>query len=374
MTLDMAKVRADVSIRGMDIGLFRTGWPLEGWNYRRKVTITEQSGNDLSDFQVLISLDSSNFNFAHAQSNGEDVRFTDAEGNLLPYWIEEWDAVNEKAKVWVKVPSIPANSSVDIYMYYGNPSASSASDASATFIRVIDGVAGSWHFDEGAGNTAYDTSGNDNDGTLENGPQWVDGKYGKALSFDGSDDYVDCGYGESLNITDAITIEAYVKFSSLEQTGVIYSRGEHFAYYKGVMLSIRTNNVLEFWLGNGTEAGVLDSVSGVPTNQFSHVAGVWDGTTMIVYINGESKGTDSFSGPIVYHTSHAVIGARSAGGRNFSGIIDEVRVYDRALTAEEISDLCNNYGYTTENYPGKVLVRKYTEPGPSVSVGGEETP
>ncbi|MCW7079444.1 MAG: DUF2341 domain-containing protein, partial [Canidatus Methanoxibalbensis ujae] len=78
-------------------------------------------------------LNSTNFNFAHAQSNGEDIRFTNEEGNLLDYWIEEWDAVNETAKVWVKVPSIPANSSVVIYMYYGNPYASSASNGDATF-------------------------------------------------------------------------------------------------------------------------------------------------------------------------------------------------------------------------------------------------
>jgi len=138
MTLDLAKVRADVSIRGMDIGLFRGVWPLDGWDYRRKVTITEQSGNDLTDYQVLVELDSSNFDFTHAQSNGEDVRFTDTVGNLFDYWIKEWDAANEEAKVWVKVPSIPANGTTELYMYYGNPSASSESDGDATFLLFDD--------------------------------------------------------------------------------------------------------------------------------------------------------------------------------------------------------------------------------------------
>ena len=54
-------------------------------------------------------------------------------------------------------------------------------------------------------------------------------------------------------------------------------------------------------------------------------------------------------------------------------MLDEVRIYNKALTGAEISDIYNNYGYTTENYPGKVLVRKYTEPEPSVSLGEEET-
>jgi len=102
-------------------------------DYARKVTITEQSGSDLSYYQVLIELNSSNFDFSHAQTNGEDIRFTDASGNLLDYWIEEWDSVNETAKVWVEVPSIPANSSVEIWMYYGNPTVASASDGEAVF-------------------------------------------------------------------------------------------------------------------------------------------------------------------------------------------------------------------------------------------------
>ena len=103
------------------------------FKYRRKITITEQSGNNLSDYQVRIDLDATNFDFSHAQTNGEDIRFTDANGNLLSYWIEEWDAVNESAKVWVKVPSIPANSTVEIFLYYGNPEITSASDSEATF-------------------------------------------------------------------------------------------------------------------------------------------------------------------------------------------------------------------------------------------------
>jgi len=190
---------------------YPSGWKIDSmtFKYRRKITITEQSGSDLTNYQVLIELNSTNFDFTHAQINGEDIRFTDASGNLLNYWIEEWDAVSETAKVWVKVPSIPANSSVEIQMYYGNPEVASESDAVATFIRVIDGVVGSWHFDEGSGTTAYDTSGNDNDGTI-NGATWVDGKFGRALDFDGVDDYVEIPDDSSLDITEAITIEAWV--------------------------------------------------------------------------------------------------------------------------------------------------------------------
>jgi len=109
------------------------------FKYKRKITISEQSGDDLTDYQVLIELNSINFDFEHAQTNGEDVRFTDANGNLLPYWIEEWDSVNEKAKVWVKVPSIPANGTVEIWMYYGNSQLANESKGVNTFPEFWDG-------------------------------------------------------------------------------------------------------------------------------------------------------------------------------------------------------------------------------------------
>jgi len=85
---------------------------------RRKITITEQSGQDLTDYQVRIVLDSSNFDFAKAQPDGSDVYFLDNAGNPLYFWIEEWDSANQKATIWVKVPNIPANGTVTIYMYY----------------------------------------------------------------------------------------------------------------------------------------------------------------------------------------------------------------------------------------------------------------
>jgi len=121
------------------------------FKYQRDITITEQSGSNLTDYQVPIELDNTNFDFTHTKPNGEDIRFKDKNENLLSYFIEEWDATNESAKVWVKVPSIPANSSTMIYMYYGNSEAESASDSEATFGLFDDfnSVSGHTTFTEG---------------------------------------------------------------------------------------------------------------------------------------------------------------------------------------------------------------------------------
>jgi len=98
----------------------------EAGNYRTPITITEQSGNDLTDYQVKIVLDNTWDGWGHVSSDGSDIYFLDSSNNPLYYWIEEFDYSNQEATIWVKVPSIPASSSVTIYMYYGgdNPYAS----------------------------------------------------------------------------------------------------------------------------------------------------------------------------------------------------------------------------------------------------------
>ncbi len=103
-----------------------------GWKYYKEITVNENSGKTLTDYPVLVELNSANFDFSKAKFDGSDIRFA-ADGEELNYWIEEWDAVRKKAKIWVKVPSIPANGVTKIKMWYGNPSASAVSDGDKVF-------------------------------------------------------------------------------------------------------------------------------------------------------------------------------------------------------------------------------------------------
>jgi len=349
------------------------------FKYRRKITITEQSGNDLTYYQVLIELNSTNFDFTHAQTNGEDIRFTDASGNLLDYWIEEWDAVNKTAKVWVKAPSIPANSSVEIFMYYGNPEITSASDASATFIRVIDGLVASWHFDEGSGTTAYDSSGNNYDGTVS-GAIWDNGKFNKALNFDGTDDRVDCGDIDALDSVTAISITAWVYRHGNgvgDWNGIVNKRYSSGSPYNVWSLDFYSNtHQPEMCISSSAGQDCATSPENIPLNEWVFIVGTFDNSEIKLYVDGIEKASLSKTGPSLSSEHPVTIGAiwtTTEWYHFFDGLIDEVNIFNKALTTEEISDLYNNYGYSTENYPGKVLVRKYTEPEPSVSLGVEET-
>lgn len=115
-------------------------WFSPSWQYRSAITITNSNSATLSNFQVKVQL-GSNFDFTKAAANGADIRFTASDGlTAIPFWIESWNSTS--GVLWVNVPSIPT-SGTTVYMYYGNPSATSASNGPATFIFFDDFSGGS---------------------------------------------------------------------------------------------------------------------------------------------------------------------------------------------------------------------------------------
>jgi len=122
----------------MLIGVGAHAETLEGWKYRIPITITNNANVSLDNYQIRLYLTAQNFTFDLAQPNGSDIRFATLNGTMLPYWIEYWNSTSQEAVVWVKVPYIPKNGSTTIYMYYGNPSANSESNGTATFLFFDD--------------------------------------------------------------------------------------------------------------------------------------------------------------------------------------------------------------------------------------------
>ena len=110
------------------------------WKYQCEIVIQENSGKTLTDYQLIIELDGDDFPI-EAQSDGADIRFTDEIGEELNYWMEEFDSSNKNAKIWVKVPKLPANKEAKITMWYGNPSAESVSEGDTVF-DFFDGFSG----------------------------------------------------------------------------------------------------------------------------------------------------------------------------------------------------------------------------------------
>ena len=202
-------------------------------------------------------------------------------------------------------------------------------------------LVGLWHFDEGSGTTAYDTSGENNNGAVE-GASYVDNPtMGQALSFDGVGDYVGCGNDTSLNITNAITIEAWVKpsgFPTNPDHSTIATKAV--AYY----FQVDGDGYLRVYQYGTNPTGYHSSNNPISLDVWQHVAYTYDGSNVKMFINGVLDTTIPVTGTINTSTMHLGIGMNlDASGnpytgyhRQFQGEIDEVRIWNRALDASEL--------------------------------------
>jgi hypothetical protein len=192
-----------------------------------------------------------------------------------------------------------------------------------------------WTLDEGSGNTAYDISGNGLDGTLQGDPQWVVGKIGGALEFDGNGDYIDCGNDPIFDITEQITLTVWVNANDManSQNNMWLGKGDN-AY----AIKHQTGNYLEFFVYDGSWHSTqyttnLESLNG----EWHHMAGTFDGTELKFYLDGQLEITLAFEGTIGTAAHPVTIGENSqATGRFFDGMLDDLRIYNHTLTELEI--------------------------------------
>ncbi|MDD4062226.1 MAG: LamG domain-containing protein [Candidatus Pacebacteria bacterium] len=204
----------------------------------------------------------------------------------------------------------------------------------------IEGLVGHWTMNEGEGGVAHDLSGQENHGTLVNDPTWANGKVGGALDFDGTDDYVNCGSGTSLDsITTQVSISQWIKFNTSQNTRCFIFRRldtSHSSYAIGVDDS--TNNIIKFYTLTDTgNSNTLTSPLTYNDGNWHNVVGVWNGTNKFLYIDGMQVATIAFSGTMNnWGSANLYLGSLSGYAQFFNGSIDDIRIYNRALTAEEI--------------------------------------
>jgi hypothetical protein len=210
--------------------------------------------------------------------------------------------------------------------------------AEAAILDPHPGLVGWWRFDEGAGNIVSDSSGHGNDGTVY-GATWVDGKHGKALSFDGVEDHVKVNNHATLQITGDLTIAFWVNTTSLSAAMVPVDKhwaGEYFA-------KILATGALRFAHGapgNAEELTVLPAGS-ITAGSWIHIAVVRNTSTtqLTAYKNGVAGSPVSYTKTPTASTQDVYIGMEDAAYNPFYGAIDEVRIYNRALSQDEIQTL-----------------------------------
>ncbi|MHC4535676.1 MAG: LamG-like jellyroll fold domain-containing protein, partial [Planctomycetota bacterium] len=209
-----------------------------------------------------------------------------------------------------------------------------------TYLRINpdsmgEGLVGWWKLDETSNKDAADSSGYGNDGRLRNmiGDEWTNGNVGGCLEFDGDNDYVNIGDDESLHVDDAITLSAWVWHNSF-----ITGQPERYVTVRSEIAVIRkeSDERLHFYIKTGGILRHLRAGSVLTEGYWYHVVGTWDGTTQRLYLDGVEIDSQTPGGVL----DSAFDGAHiSSENEPINGLLDEVRIYNRALSAEEIASL-----------------------------------
>jgi hypothetical protein len=196
-----------------------------------------------------------------------------------------------------------------------------------------------YSFDENSTTTAIDTSGNGHSGVLAGATWTTEGRFGGALSFDGVGDWVTVDSTELLNLTTSLTLEAWVFPVSLGpvwRNVVIKERpgGEVYNLYAHSEAGVPTA-----YFVSSSDPSTPVNVSGtgtLPVNDWSHLAVTYSDSVLRAYINGVLVDSRSVASPLTTSDGALRIGGNSIWGEFFAGRIDEVRIYDRALSAPDI--------------------------------------
>lgn len=188
-------------------------------------------------------------------------------------------------------------------------------------------------------NKWFDYSGHGNHGTFYGAGFTAKGRYGPTVAFDGKEDYVNVGKDASLDITAAITIEAWVKAKAgHSHMGIWY---DQYTDYRSRLLVMATNRVtVQYSLSTG-DLTVDTAVGIISDDIWAHIVATFDGTYGRVYIDGELKATTEKVGTISLSTNNRLIGRGTALAVAywFDGLIDEFRLYNQALTPLAIKAL-----------------------------------
>ena len=205
------------------------------------------------------------------------------------------------------------------------------------------GLVAGYRFGEGVGTTTADVSVNGNGGTLVNGAAWTAaGKYGSAINFDGVDDHVRVADSASLDIGRTGTVEAWVKLDTLGRWHGVVAKGDaNSDPSHNYAVEVDNANRWLCILGNGVSAIALRSSATAQAGLFYHVACVWNGTTVQLFVNGVLNVTAAQSLTPAVNASPLYIGQFGGNADRLDGIIDEVRIYNRALTQAEVQSDMN---------------------------------
>src|SRR5690606_13906736 len=204
-------------------------------------------------------------------------------------------------------------------------------------------LVGHWKMDEGGGSLLIDASQYGNNAPLTGGASWVSGVLGQAARFNGVSQYASVADNASLDITGAITVAGWIKPEAVGTQYLVKKAQQHET--NGYELSLAGSGYVFFRFNqfSSGDAYRVNSTTPYPTNgnTWMHVAATYDGQSLRMYINGTLNGSLSLpsSPAIAVNGLPLTIGAEAGGYRGLQGAMDDVRIYNTALSLEEIQNI-----------------------------------
>jgi len=200
-----------------------------------------------------------------------------------------------------------------------------------------NGLVAAYGFEEVSGTTVTDASGNSNHGTITNAVSIASGHSGKALSFNGANAWVTVKDSASLDLSASMTLEAWVYPLAMTNGGQTVILKESSGAEVYALYADEDANLPVSYINDGSYQAVTGP-NRLPVNQWTHLVSTYDGQYQRLYVNGIEVAKSAQSGLIQQSGGVLRLGGNSVWGEYFNGYIDEVRIYNRALTATEVGN------------------------------------
>jgi PKD repeat protein len=335
--------------------------------YTVKLTVSNAGGSSTTTKTITASASTPVANFTASPTSGVaplPVTFSNTSTNAVSYSWKFGDGTTSTAQTPSKTYANAGTYTVTLTATGSSGTTPSTKTqtitVSAASASSASGLVAAYNFEEASGATVVDASGKGNHGTISGAKRTTSGKFGSALSFNGTSNRVTVNDSASLDLTTGMTLEAWVYPTTISgnRTVLVKENAPNSVYYLYANTADDSTNTP---LGGGVFAGQYQFAHGgsmLATNAWSHVAITYDGTTERLYVNGNQIASKAQTGSMGVSGGVLSIGGNSMWGEYFKGNLDEIRIYNRALSATEIkTDMSTAVAISS---PSKLLLGSQT--------------